>query len=279
VYTFDYFWQVLGKKTPTPEVRGALDLTDVPGPPGWGRVLGLRMLYPASGRWGLGSSFDRDNLGLHSAHMRALVTLFRNAEETPAYARLLARAGVRYVLALHAEGLEDLDEIAAVASPFPLPIRIFRVRDPLPQAFVVGRGRLAVGEASLAALAGADFDPTREVLLEQGEALASDEFSGSVAIVTLLPDRLVADVQLSQPGYLVTTDGYDPGWKASVDGRPASLLRANVAFRAVPVPAGTHRMEQVYRPRSVSAGLAISGLALLAGVAIASRAARASLRR
>jgi uncharacterized membrane protein YfhO len=100
-----------------------------------------------------------------------------------------------------------------------------------------------------------------------------------VAIVTLLPDRLVADVQLSQPGYLVTTDGYDPGWKASVDGRPASLLRANVAFRAVPVPAGTHRVEQVYRPRSVSAGLAISGLALLAGVAIASRAARASLRR
>jgi hypothetical protein len=275
VYTVDYFWPVLGKKHPGPHVRAALDLTDVAGPPGFGRVLGLRMLYPTSGRWGLASSFDRDNLGLHSAHMRALVGAFRATEETPAWARLLSVAGVRYVLALHGEGLEDLTEIAVVPSPFPLPIRVFRVRDPLPRAIVVGRGRLVTAQAALASLVDEAFDPRREVLLESGPIVVSEDFVGSARVVELAPDRIVAEAELAKPGYLVSNDAYDPGWKASVDGRPAELLRANVAFRALELPAGRHRVELVYRPRSVVVGLSLSAVTLLAGGALAWKASTA----
>jgi uncharacterized membrane protein YfhO len=43
------------------------------------------------------------------------------------------------------------------------------------------------------------------------------------------------------------------------------VLRANVAFRAVAVPAGRHLVELVYRPRPLLAGVSISAFTL-AGV-------------
>jgi uncharacterized membrane protein YfhO len=51
-------------------------------------------------------------------------------------------------------------------------------------------------------------------------------------------------------GYLVLNDPYHPWWRASVDGRDAPILRANVLFRAVPVPAGRHRVEFAFEPLS-----------------------------
>jgi uncharacterized membrane protein YfhO len=46
------------------------------------------------------------------------------------------------------------------------------------------------------------------------------------------------------------------------------MLRANVAFRAVAVPAGRHVVEHLYRPRSVRGGLAVSAVALLAAAVV-----------
>ncbi|MCE7960687.1 MAG: hypothetical protein DYH06_22535, partial [Acidobacteria bacterium ACB2] len=61
-----------------------------------------------------------------------------------------------------------------------------------------------------------------------------------------LPDRLAADVEGA--AFLLVADAFGPGWRALVDGREAPLLPANLAFRAVPVPGGRHRVEIVYRP-------------------------------
>ena len=80
------------------------------------------------------------------------------------------------------------------------------------------------------------------------------------------PDRAVVEATLSRAGYLVLVDAFDPGWRASVDGAPAEVLRANLAFRAVALGAGTHRVELAYRPASVRIGLALSAAALAAAV-------------
>jgi hypothetical protein len=57
-------------------------------------------------------------------------------------------------------------------------------------------------------------------------------------------------------------------------------VAANLAFRAVEVRAGTHRIEYVYRPPWMLAGLALSAAAALAGLAVALTALRrASARR
>ncbi|TMB24176.1 MAG: YfhO family protein, partial [Deltaproteobacteria bacterium] len=52
-----------------------------------------------------------------------------------------------------------------------------------------------------------------------------------------------------------------PGWRAYVDGQPATLHRANLAFRAVAVPAGQHTVAFRYEPRSVRVGLVLTALA------------------
>jgi uncharacterized membrane protein YfhO len=57
------------------------------------------------------------------------------------------------------------------------------------------------------------------------------------------------EAEMEGAGHVLMLDAWDPGWRASVDGEPVPMLRADVAFRAVQVPAGRHRVSLVYRPR------------------------------
>jgi uncharacterized membrane protein YfhO len=51
-------------------------------------------------------------------------------------------------------------------------------------------------------------------------------------------------------------------WHAEVDGQPVPLLRANVAFQALQVPAGTHHVKLIYRDPNFEIGAIISLLSL-----------------
>ena len=102
-------------------------------------------------------------------------------------------------------------------------------------------------------------------MLPAGRKTAAPEgFRGHARVVRESADRVSLEAELSADGYVVLVDGHDPGWRTLVDGRPAPLLRANVAFRAVAVPKGRHAVEMVYRPTAVIAGLVTSGSTLAA---------------
>src|SRR5262249_61026881 len=77
-----------------------------------------------------------------------------------------------------------------------------------------------------------------------------------------LPGRVVVETSGARGGLLVLTDQYYPGWQATVDGTPATIVRADYLFRGVRVPGGDHRVEFVYRPSSFRTGATISLLAL-----------------
>ncbi len=88
---------------------------------------------------------------------------------------------------------------------------------------------------------------------------------------------LQATVTAPADGLVVVLDPFYPGWTATVDGRPAPLLRADFAFQAVPVTAGRHEIRLTYRNRWVGIGAAVSlgSLVLLcAALALRSRAVR-----
>jgi hypothetical protein len=82
-------------------------------------------------------------------------------------------------------------------------------------------------------------------------------------------DHSVAlEVDAKRPGYVVLADTYYPGWKATVDNHDVPIHAANVAFRAVKVPAGKHVVRFDYRPASVRIGLILSALSLLVIVGV-----------
>ncbi|NLF51799.1 MAG: YfhO family protein [Leptolinea sp.] len=71
-----------------------------------------------------------------------------------------------------------------------------------------------------------------------------------------------------EPGWLVISDTWYPGWKAEIDGKPTEVLRSNYVFQSVEVPAGNHRIELVYDPTSLKVGVcfAIVGILFVLGM-------------
>ena len=233
---------------------------------------------PLAGRWQLRGSFDPDLLGFYPSPLSSLVSAFHAAAGTPEQLRLLRAGGVDHVLALHREGLESLPLVAEVPGFFSEPIRVLRVPGSLPRAYAVRR---ALPGSEPARLLDGEIDPAGEVLLAEGAPEGRPGPRGPAGTVRLAvdrPDQIVLEADLDDPGWVVLLDSFDPGWEVTVDGRPAALLRANVAFRAVAVGAGRHRVEQRYRPRSLRGGLALTALAAAAGLVTTAAAARRGSR-
>jgi hypothetical protein len=89
--------------------------------------------------------------------------------------------------------------------------------------------------------------------------------SGTVDVTTQnQPDgHLEASVHAGAPGYVFLSEPFYPERRAFVDGQPVTALKANLAFTAIPVPAGTHRLELRYVPSNFRLGVGISALTLL----------------
>ncbi len=144
-------------------------------------------------------------------------------------------------------------------------VRLYRNETCLPRVRWVTEVRVIPSRPELAAyLTGPDYQPEREVLLEQPvEIPIGPEGTATFAVTTSTPRRVMVRVNASQPGVLVLADTFYKGWQAQVDGRAAPIHRADYCLRAVAVPAGEHVVEFRYAPRSVRLGAALSLVGLL----------------
>jgi hypothetical protein len=112
----------------------------------------------------------------------------------------------------------------------------------------------------------AALSPDRTVV--EGDVAVEPATGDEVAIVRAAPERVEITTRSTGAGLLVLADAYYPGWRATVDGAPASIYPADVAFRGVPVPAGEHRVVFTYRSTPLRAGAILSLLGLIAIVSI-----------
>jgi uncharacterized membrane protein YfhO len=80
---------------------------------------------------------------------------------------------------------------------------------------------------------------------------------------TFTTQTVDAEVEAAEPSLVVVAQTYYHNWRVTIDGQPAPLLRANVAFQAVQVPAGKHRLHFFYQDRAFQIGVTISGMAWL----------------
>ena len=242
-----------------------------------------------------GYRYDRFIYALGSGHLDGVPSLFdpatdrmdlrassaigRHLQDHPLDARLrilgLGHAG--YMFTYEERDHPRLEEGPVLDGFSRPPLRVYRLRDPLPRVRWVPQAIPPRDpDDPLSSLLDPDFDPARAILLEGANGTVENAVgpdAGQATIIEDLPERLRVDIESRAPGYLVIADAFAPGWTARIDGDPAEILRANGMFRAVRVATGTHSIEMRYAPVSVRRGLWLSttGLLLTIGWAVGAR--------
>jgi hypothetical protein len=94
-------------------------------------------------------------------------------------------------------------------------------------------------------------------------ARRAPEPSESVVVVRDEPQRVELRAMLKWPGLVILADTYYPGWRLTIDGTPAPILRANRMMRGAAVAAGEHTLVYTFRPQSVQIGAIVSAAGLM----------------
>jgi hypothetical protein len=183
-------------------------------------------------------------------------------------------------------------------------VKLYKVRSFLPRAWLVKDFKVMDSRAILSMMTKKEFKPGQEVFLEEapkwndeatggrggpplrktnavGEPLSAclprprsinsggpgpdgQGLPHNVEIVSETNNRLQLFARSRGDRLLVLSDTYYPGWKAVVDGNTKKIYRADYAFRAIPLGAGTHQIEFVYDPASFKLGIGVTILGIFA---------------
>ena len=138
---------------------------------------------------------------------------------------------------------------------------VYRNEAVLPRAFVVPAFQVVANkEQLLGMLRRPDVNPARTVLLykDPGFVPGPDTVAGTAQVIKYDCNEVKVKAGLTAPGLLVLTDCYSPDWKVYVDGKPADLLQAYHAYRAVPLPAGEHEVTFRYESEYYRLGSYVS---------------------
>jgi hypothetical protein len=169
----------------------------------------------------------------------------------PSYRSPLANLlGLRYVVT--GAPIETIDKRLATGA-LPLVRQtdrawIYENADAMPRVLFATRAAPADFEDLLSDGNWPAIDFRSTVLLEDAPPDTKLRHPGSVAIDSYANTRIVLDADSPDGGFVVLNDIWHPWWVASIDGRPAPILRANVLFRAVAVPPGKHRIAFAFHP-------------------------------
>lgn len=143
-------------------------------------------------------------------------------------------------------------------------VRLYRVLDPLPRVYLAGSvAPTPSAEPEQRALQ-ADVLAGRVALVDAPDALPAVSSApgsrGDCVLEAWAPGALRARCTADGPRLAVFVEQFAQGWTAEIDGRPASVVRANLIACGVVVPAGTHRIALRYVAPGLTAGLLLSAL-------------------
>ena len=139
----------------------------------------------------------------------------------------------------------------------------------MPYARVVG-GRVVKKEGEvLRYMKNEHFDPHTTVVFEPKWAAMlppqkiGGPISSSCSILEYRDESITIKASSDRPGYLVLSEVFYPGWKATVDGKKRAVVQGNYLFRVIPVGSGTHKIHLYFISWPFRIGAVISVLTLL----------------
>lgn len=155
-----------------------------------------------------------------------------------------------------------------------------------PRAWLTEAYRVAGSDETLDLIAAGTVDLSLEVILEKEPEVkpapaAAGADSAFVEVEELGFNRITIKTFSPTPSILVLSEVYYPDWKATVDGNPVEMLRADFILRGVALNAGEHEVEFRYDTTLIKKSayasavtLGIVTLTLIAGLFMTSRSRR-----
>lgn len=150
-------------------------------------------------------------------------------------------------------------------------IKIYENPYVLPRVFIVDQFKYApTYEEAQKLIRRADFNLGEKVALEEPisknlftEKSVTTKLKSRAEIIEYQPNKVIIEVQTNQPGMLVLSDTYYPGWKAEIEGIPTKIYRVDGVIRGVFVNRGRHKVVFYYWPRSFAVGIGMAGVSAL----------------
>lgn len=230
---------------------------------GYGRYWTTRngLTPPTAAAWDVRTAMDRDYDETFIGPTRDMVAamLSLNAKGDANWWRpFAAMSNVRYVL-----DLRDFDTVARECRgqfEFSRPVALRRFGDSAPRYFFASVLQQAGGWQDVLSIIQARgivprvaYVPFTPFSPAAGRVVAVEERPGDARI----------EVEAAGPSFLVMTVTRDRHWRVAIDGNPATVEAANIAYQGVIVPAGHHVITMRYRNNVVLAGLAISAVSMI----------------
>ena len=139
----------------------------------------------------------------------------------------------------------------------------------LPRATVIGAYGIVpdTGYAAIDSVSAGVHDASAFTWLTKSPGVTLGSVEGANATITKYGLHDVA-IAVKTPGnaLLRLADLYYVDWKVTVDGKPAEMLRADHALRAVVVPAGEHKVEFHFASPSVRTGMTLTIVSVAASL-------------
>jgi uncharacterized protein (DUF697 family) len=150
--------------------------------------------------------------------------------------------------------------------------KIVNLENKIPYAHIVSQAVVKPTEEILSFMKSNAFDPFKMVVVEPEFkdklflTTEEDLSERSCTIIDYKNESIIIRASTNKPGYLVMSEIFYPGWKATVDGKEATILPGNFLFRVIPLNEGDHEVHLFYRSWPFRIGVCISLLSLIGSV-------------
>ena len=138
---------------------------------------------------------------------------------------------------------------------------VYRNEEASPRAYFVDNAIVAISAEEAIALTKQRTDLRTTAIVESTAPLdltPNAAAASRLEITDYENTHINIDVDAAGDMLLILSDTHYPGWHASVDGQPVTILRAYGLFRAVLVPEGAQRVSFTYSPQAFSRGAGVS---------------------